>query len=80
VTPGFECDFSAAYPGAQAREQGMREMDAKMQAFAARQGALAQGPAAVLAACRAFDEIGKLHHRPHRCAPLQRGRRRWRAS
>ena len=72
IAPEFKWDFTAIYPSVQAWEDGMREMDAKMQAFAARQGTLAQGPAAVLTAYQAFDEIGKLQYRLYRYAQLQR--------
>jgi oligoendopeptidase F len=72
IAPELKWDFTAIYPSLQAWEEGMREMDAKMQAFPARQGTLAQGPAAVLAAYQAFDEIGKLQYRLYWYAQLQR--------
>jgi len=60
----FRWDFSAVYPSWEAWEQGLTAMEAKMDRFAAMKGTLAQGPAAVLAAYRTFDEIGKLAHGP----------------
>ena len=68
----FKWDFSAIYPGWDAWEAGMHDMDAKMDAFAALKGSLAQGPAAVLKAYQAFDEIGKLQYRLFRYPQLQR--------
>ena len=50
----------------------MKEMDAKMDAFAALKGTLAQGPAQLLKAYQAFDEIGKLQYRVYRYPQLQR--------
>ncbi|MEO8922193.1 MAG: oligoendopeptidase F [Caldimonas sp.] len=68
----FKWDFSAIYPSWDAWEAGMRDMDAKMNAFAALKGTLVQGPAAVLTAYQAFDEIGKLQYRLYRYPQLQR--------
>ncbi|MES2957483.1 MAG: oligoendopeptidase F [Pseudomonadota bacterium] len=68
----FRWDFSAIYPSWQAWEAGMAEMEAKMEAFAKLKGSLAQGPAAVLKAYQAFDEIGKLQYLVYRYPQLQR--------
>ncbi len=68
----FRWDFSAIYPNWAAWEEGMKEMDARMDAFAKLKGTLAQGPAALLEAYRSFDEIGKLQHRLYGYAQLQR--------
>ena len=56
----FRWDFSAIYPDWAAWEADMKEMDARMDAFAKLQGTLAQSPDALLKAYQAFDEIGKL--------------------
>ena len=50
----------------------MKEMDARMDAFAKLKGTLAQGPHALLKAYQAFDEIGKLQYRLYRYPQLQR--------
>ncbi len=68
----FRWDFSAIYPSWAAWEEGMKEMDARMDAFAALKGTLAQGPARLLEAYLAFDEIGKLQYRLYRYPGLQR--------
>ena len=62
----FRWDFSAIYPSWTAWEAGMKEMDARMTAFAKLQGTLAQGPDALLQAYQSFDEIGKLQYRLYR--------------
>lgn len=68
----YRWDFSAIYPSWDAWEQGLKDMEAKMDAFAARKGTLASGPQAVLAAYQAFDEIGKLQYLTYRYPQLQR--------
>jgi oligoendopeptidase F len=68
----FRWDFSAIYPSWEAWEAGMREMEAKTEAFAALKGTLKNGPDAVLKAYLAFDEIGKLQYRVYRYPQLQR--------
>jgi oligoendopeptidase F len=68
----FRWDFSAIYPSWAAWEEGMKEMDARMDAFAALKGTLAQGPAALLKAYQAYDDIGKLQYRLYRYPQLQR--------
>ena len=68
----FRWDFSAIYPDWVAWEEGMKEMDTKMNAFAALKGTLAQGPAQLLKAYQAYDEIGKLQYRLYRYPQLQR--------
>ncbi|MEO8135398.1 MAG: oligoendopeptidase F [Betaproteobacteria bacterium] len=47
-------------------------METKMDAFAALKGTLAQGPAAVVKAYQAFDEIGILQYKVYRYPQLQR--------
>ena len=68
----YRWDFSAIYPSWEAWEAGMKEMEAKMEAFAALKGTLASGPAAVLKAYRAYDEIGILQYKVFRYPQLQR--------
>ena len=50
----------------------MKEMEAKMDAFPALKGTLAQGPAAVVKAYKAFDDIGILQYKVYRYPQLQR--------
>jgi oligoendopeptidase F len=68
----YRWDFSAIYPGWEAWEAGMKDLEAKMDAFAALKGSLAQGPAQLLKAYRALDEIGILQYRVYRYPQLQR--------
>ncbi|HEX6017504.1 MAG TPA: oligoendopeptidase F [Burkholderiaceae bacterium] len=68
----FRWDFSPIYPNWDAWEAGMRDMEAKTDAFAALKGTLGKGPDAVLKAYLAFDEIGKLQYRLFRYPQLQR--------
>ena len=68
----YRWDFSAIYPSWAAWEEGMKEMDARMDAFAKLQGTLAQGPEALLKAYQSFDEIGKLQYRLYSYPQLQR--------
>ncbi len=68
----FRWDFTPIYADWKAWEAGLREMEAKMDAFAALKGSLASGPAAVLKAYQAFDEIGKLQYLVYRYPQLQR--------
>ncbi|HSW27023.1 MAG TPA: oligoendopeptidase F, partial [Burkholderiaceae bacterium] len=72
IAAEFRWDFSAIYPSWDAWEAGMREMEAKTDAFAALKGTLKNGPDAVLKAYLAFDEIGKLQYRLYRYPQLQR--------
>jgi hypothetical protein len=59
----FRWDFAAIFPSWDAWEAGMKDMDAKMDAFAALKGTLASGGAAqLLKAYLAYDEIGKLEY------------------
>lgn len=68
----YRWDFSAIYPSWAAWEAGMAEMQVKMDAFAAMKGTLRNGPAAVLKAYQAFDEIGMLQYKVYRYPGLQR--------
>lgn len=68
----FRWDFSPIYADWPAWEAGLAELERQMDAFAARKGTLAAGPEALLAAYRAYDEIGKLQYRVYRYPQLQR--------
>lgn len=68
----YQWDFSPIYANWEAWELGMKELDEKIDAFAKLQGSLKKGPAAVLRAYQANDEIGKLQHRVYGYAHLQR--------
>jgi len=68
----FRWDFSAIYSSWAAWEEGMKDMDTRMDAFAALKGTLAQGgPAQLLRAYQAYDEIGKLQYLVYRYPQLQ---------
>ena len=68
----FRWDFSAIYPGWAAWEEGLKEMDARVDAFEKLKGTLAQGPDALFKAYQSLDEIGKLQSRLYRYPQLQR--------
>ena len=68
----FRWDFAAIYPSWAAWEAGMKDMDARMDAFVTLKGTLAQGPAQLVKAYQAYDEIGKLQYRVYRYPQLQR--------
>ncbi len=68
----YRWEFTPIYADWSAWEAGMQEFEAKMDAFAALKGTLAHGPEAVLAAYRAFDDIGILSYRIYRYPQLQR--------
>ena len=68
----FRWDFSAIYPSWAAWEEDMRVLDTRTDAFLALKGTLGQGPAQLLKAYQASDEIGKLLYRLERYPELQR--------
>lgn len=68
----YRWDFTPIYPDWDAWERGLADLEAKMDAFAARQGTLSQGPQAVLDAYRAFDDIGRLQYLVYCYPQLQR--------
>jgi oligoendopeptidase F len=72
IPPQYRWDFTAIYADWNAWEAAMKEMEVKMDAFAAMKGTLAQGPEAVLKAYRAFDDIGILQYKVYRYPQLQR--------
>lgn len=68
----YRWDFAAIYPDWAAWESGMKALESKMDAFATMQGSLASGPAALLKAYQAYDDIGMLQYRVYRYPQLQR--------
>ena len=52
----YRWDFSAIYSSWDAWESAMKDMEGKMDAFAALKGTLAKGPTAVLKAYQAYDK------------------------
>src|SRR5437660_6348052 len=68
----FRWNFADIYPSWEAWEAGMKEIDARLAAFVALKGTLAQGPARLLDAYRASDELEKLEYRLYRYPQLQR--------
>ena len=72
IAPEFRWDFTPIYANWQAWEAGMKDIDAKIDAFAQLKGSLKNGPAAVLKAYQAFDDIGKLQYKVYGYTHLQR--------
>ena len=72
IAPEFRWDFTPIYANWQAWEAGMKEIDAKIDAFAGLKGSLKNGPDAVLKAYQAFDEIGMLQYKVYGYTALQR--------
>lgn len=68
----YKWDFSPIYASWAEWDAAMTSIEAKMDAFAARKGTLKNGPAAVLSAYLAFDEIGMLQYKVYRYPQLQR--------
>ena len=68
----YKWDFSAIYPSWEAWEAGIAQMETKMEAFAQMKGTLNRGPAQLLKAYQAYDEIGKLQYLVYRYPQLQR--------
>ncbi|MFA6960901.1 MAG: oligoendopeptidase F [Opitutaceae bacterium] len=72
IAANYKWDFSPIYADWAAWEQGMKDMEAKMDAFSALKGTLKDGPAAILKAYRLQDEVGILQYRAFRYPQLQR--------
>lgn len=72
IPASYRWDFSAIYPSWEAWETATKDMEAKMDTFAALKGTLGQGPDAVLKAYLAYDEIGMLQYKVYRYPQLQR--------
>ena len=72
ISDEFRWDFSPIYPSWEAWEAALVQMSERMDVFAGRKGTLKDGPDALLAAYRGFDEIGMLQYRVFRYAQLRR--------
>ncbi len=72
IAAQYKWDFAPIYPSWDAWDAAMTDIEAKMDAFVARKGSLKSGPAAVLSAYQAFDEIGMLEYKVYRYPQLQR--------
>lgn len=72
VAPEFRWDFTPIFKDWAAWEAATKDLEAKIDAFAARKGTLKNGPAAVLAAWQGSDEMGKLMDRVYWYTALQR--------
>ena len=68
----YRWDFTPIYADWAAWEAAMKDLDLRIDAFAKLKGSLRKGPAAVLTAYKAFDEIGMLQHKVYGYAGLQR--------
>lgn len=68
----FRWDFTPMFQDWTAWEAAIKELEVKMDAYAALKGTLAQGPQAVLHAYQLADEIGKLQYLVYRYPQLQR--------
>jgi len=72
IAEKYRWDFTPIYADWAAWDAGMKDMETKMDVFAALKGSLAQGPAAVLKAYRLYDDIGIIQYRVYRYPQLQR--------
>jgi oligoendopeptidase F len=68
----YKWDFTPIFANWDAWEEGLKQMQVKMDAFAALKGTLAQGPEALLHAFKLNDEIGQLQYRVYSYTTLQR--------
>jgi oligoendopeptidase F len=68
----FKWDFTPIYKSWDAWEEGMKQMQAKMDEYASLKGTLSKGPEAVLRAYKLSDEIGQLLYRNYGYTSLQR--------
>lgn len=68
----YRWDFSPIYPSWEAFEEGFKDLDGKIAAFAKLKGTLKDGPAAVLKAYQDQDAMGKLQHNLYAYTSLQR--------
>jgi oligoendopeptidase F len=72
IGPQYKWDVSQIFSDWDAWEVGLKQMQEKMDQYAALKGSLARGPEALLGAYRLFDEIGQLQYRVYCYAMLQR--------
>lgn len=68
----YKWDLNAIYPDWASWEQGLNELDAKMDAFAALKGTLAKGPDSLLAALKLNDDLNILSYKVYRYPQLTR--------
>lgn len=68
----YKWDFTPIFANWEAWEEGFKQMQAKMDAYAALKGTLANGPEALLHAYQLNDEIGQLEYRVYCYTSLQR--------
>jgi len=68
----YKWDFTPIFASWEAWEEGLKQMQVKMDTFAALKGTLAQGPEALLHAFKLNDEIGQLQYRVYSYTTLQR--------
>jgi oligoendopeptidase F len=68
----YKWDFTPIFASWEAWEEGLKQMQVKMDAFAALKGTLARGPEALLQAFKLNDEIGQLEYRVYSYTTLQR--------
>jgi len=68
----YKWDFTPIFANWAAWEEGLKQMQAKMDAYAALKGSLAQGPEALVRAYKLSDEIGQLEYRVYTYTTLQR--------
>ena len=68
----YRWDFSPIYANWEAFEDGMKDLDGRIAAFAKLQGTLKKGPAAVLKAYQDQDSMGKVQYKLYGYTHLQR--------
>lgn len=68
----YKWDYTPIFASWEAWEAGMKQMQAKMDEYAALKGTLAKGPDALLHAYKLSDEIGQLYYRVDGFVSLQR--------
>lgn len=68
----YKWDFTPIFANWEAWEEGLKQMQLKMDAYAALKGTLANGPEVLLHAYQLSDEIGQLQYRVYCYTSLQR--------
>ena len=68
----YKWDYKPIFASWEAWEAGLKEMQSKMDAYAALKGTLSKGPEALLRAYKLSDEIGQLQYRVYNYTSLQR--------
>ncbi len=72
IAAQYKWDFSPIYANWEAWEAAMKDLDGKIDAFGKMKGTLKKGPAAVLKAYKAFDEMGMIQYKLYGYTHLQR--------